>query len=85
MLNVFAAVAAEVTHLLPVQIDDVVSAPGGGTFFHEVRIRRLSCLHFLIDAFEPFRGKLSCDPIVHQRGARHERVSIRRIITKFVA
>jgi hypothetical protein len=55
MLNVFAAIAAEVANFLSVQINDVASASSRGAFLHEIGIPRLSCLYFLIDPFELFR------------------------------
>ncbi len=50
MLNVFAAVAAEVTHFLSVDINDVARTPACGAFPDEIGMRRLSCLYSLIDA-----------------------------------
>jgi hypothetical protein len=85
MLDLFAAIAPEVAHLLPVQIDDLVGAPGRRSFIDEVGIRRLSCLNLLIDAFELFRGKFSCDPTVLERTARYQRLPARGIVPKFVA
>src|SRR5580704_4492073 len=84
-LDVFAAVAAEVTHLLPVQIDDVVSAPGCRSFLDEVGIRRLSHLNLLIYPLESFCGKFSRDLAVLQCAARYQRLPAPGVVAKFVA
>lgn len=85
MLNVFAAVAAEVTHFLSVDINDVACTPACGAFPDEIGMRRLSCLYSLIDALDFFRGKFERHTVVPQRRARHERLPARCVIAKFVS